>query len=151
MQHELVWKETLRFYPVAPTVPRVALCDVDLGGYRIPSGKKVSVAIAAAMRDPTCWSAPNEFDPERFAPERNEGKTAGSAYMPFGAGAHSCVGAQLASLQAKAFWHAVGTRARFRLAEPYQAKHEFRPLGMVSGDVELLIEPYPGRSSLPAQ
>ncbi|MEM7139184.1 MAG: cytochrome P450 [Myxococcota bacterium] len=140
-QHELVWKETLRYYPVAPSVPRAALCDVDLGGYHIPSGTIVSVVISAAMRDPACWTSPDTFDPERFSAKRNEGKKSGGAYMPFGAGAHSCIGAQLAGLEAKAFWHAFGTRARFKLAEPYEARHEFRPLGMVSGDVDMIVEP----------
>ncbi|MEM9728323.1 MAG: cytochrome P450 [Myxococcota bacterium] len=139
-QHELVWKETLRYYPVAPSVPRAALRDINLGGYEIPAGTMVSVIISAALRDPSCWTNPNAFDPDRFRSDRNEGKKSGGAYMPFGAGAHSCIGAQLAGLEAKAFWHAFGTRAQFRLAEPYEARHEFKPIGMVSGDVDLVIE-----------
>lgn len=60
--------------------------------------------------------------------------------MPFGAGAHSCVGAQLSALEAKAFWHTLLGKARFRLARPYEARHEFKPLGSVSGNVELSVE-----------
>ncbi|MDH3726744.1 MAG: cytochrome P450 [Myxococcales bacterium] len=50
---------------------------------------------AATRRDPSRWTEPDRFDPERFGTDRNEGKKSGGAYMPFGAGAHSCVGAQL--------------------------------------------------------
>lgn len=63
------------------------------------------------------------------------------AYMPFGSGAHSCIGALLASLEARAFWHAFLTRASFRLVKPYAARHELKPLGMVSGRVEFYVDP----------
>lgn len=139
-QHDLTWKETLRYFPVAPSVPRQALRDTTLGVHHIPAGTVVSVVLSAALRDPSCWTDPDRFDPERFSPERAEGKKSRGAFMPFGAGAHSCIGAQLSALEAKAFWHAFSSRARFRLAQPYQARHEFTPLGMVSGNVELIVE-----------
>jgi cytochrome P450 len=139
-QHDLVWKEALRFFPVAGSVPRQALHDVTLGDYHIPAGSVVSVNLCAALRDPSCWTDPEQFDPERFSAERAEGKKSGGAYMPFGAGAHACVGAQLAVLEAKAFWHTLLGKARFRLAHPYEARHEFQPLGIVSGEVRLVVE-----------
>ncbi len=137
---ELVWKETLRFYPVAASVPRRALRDTELAGYQIPAGTLISAVMTSAHRDPNLWTEPETFDPERFSSERNEGKKSG-AYMPFGSGAHSCIGAQLASLEAKAFWHAFLTRASFRLSKPYTARHELKPIGMVSGRVELYVDP----------
>jgi len=137
--HDLVWKETLRYYPIAPSVPRCALRDTELGGHRIPAGTVLGVVLSAALRDPSCWTEPDRFDPERFNAERNEGKRSG-AYMPFGSGAHACIGAQLSALEAKAFWQAFLSRARFQLTRPYEARHEFRPLGMVSGDVKLTVE-----------
>ena len=138
--HDLVWKETLRYYPVAPSIPRQALRDVTLGGYHIPAGTVVGVVLSAALRDPSCWTEPDLFDPERFSAERSEGKKSHGAYMPFGAGAHACVGAQLSALEAKAFWHTLLGKARFQLARPYPARHEFKPLGSVSGKVELIVE-----------
>ena len=139
-RHDLVWKETLRYYPVAPSIPRQALRDVTLGGYHIPAGTIVGVVLSAALRDPSCWTEPDLFDPERFSAERSEGKKSHGAYMPFGAGAHACVGAQLSALEAKAFWHTLLGKARFQLARPYPARHEFKPLGSVSGKVELIVE-----------
>ena len=138
--YDLVWKETLRYYPVAPSIPRQVLRDVTLGGHHIPAGTVVGVVLSAALRDPSCWTEPDRFDPERFGAERSEGKKSRGAYMPFGAGAHSCVGAQLSALEAKAFWHTLLGKARFRLARPYEARHEFKPLGSVSGNVELSVE-----------
>lgn len=140
-EHEWVWKETLRLYPVANALPRRPLRDVMLGGQRIPAGAFVLALLTPAMRDPRLWTHPERFDPERFAPERAEDTKCRGAFLPFGAGAHACIGARLSTVEAIAFWHTMLSRCRFRLARPYRARHEFRPLGVVSGDVELIVEP----------
>jgi cytochrome P450 len=136
-----VWRETLRRYPVAPDVPRRPLRDVELAGHRIPAGAMVLVLTAPLGFDPAVWTDPDRFDPDRFAPERAEDRQRRGAYLPFGAGAHACIGAQLSTMEAKAFWHTLLSRARFRLARQYAARHQLTPLGCVSGDVELIVEP----------
>src|SRR5262249_47575973 len=98
-QHEWVWKETLRLYPVASGIPRVALRDVELGGYRIPARTFVVALVATVLRDPRLWSAPEVFDPTRFAPDRSEDKRQRAAFMPFGTGPHTCIGMQLANVE----------------------------------------------------
>jgi cytochrome P450 len=60
--------------------------------------------------------------------------------MPFGAGHHACIGAQLSGLEAKAFWYHFLRKARIRLARPYEAHHAYRPVGIVSGDVSLVVD-----------
>jgi len=53
------------------------------------------------------------------------------------------------------FRHALLSKARFQLTRPYEARHEFRPIGMVSGAVKLSVRPiasapirgYPARSA----
>jgi cytochrome P450 len=62
-------------------------------------------------------------------------------FLPFGAGAHACVGAQIANVEVKAFWHAMLQRCRFRLATPYEARHGYLPIGILSGDIDLIVEP----------
>ncbi len=135
------WRETLRRYPVASSLPRRPLRDVELAGHRIPAGALVFVHLAALQHDPAIWTSPSTFDPDRFSPERAEDRKQRGAYMPFGAGAHSCIGAQLSTMEAKAFWATLLRRARIRLARPYEARHQFTPLGCVAGDVELIVEP----------
>jgi cytochrome P450 len=144
-QLDYVWRETLRFYPVAPSVGRLALRDVKVGDHEIPAGALVSVVLGSAFRDPARWSEPDRFDPERFGPPRNEGTLNKAVFLPFGAGHHACIGSQLSGLEAKAFWYQFLRKARIRLAQPYEARHEFRPLGMVSGDVALVVEPLEGK------
>jgi cytochrome P450 len=134
------WKETLRLMPVTGNVFRVPLREVEVEGARIPSGTFVMVSTGSLSRDDRWWSDPLRFDPGRFAADRAEDKKHKGAYMPFSAGAHACIGSHLANLEAKAFWHAMLTRCRFSLQPHYEARHQFRPLGCVSGKVRLKVE-----------
>jgi len=97
--------------------------------------------IAPVLRDPRWWPAPDSFDPERFSPERAEDKRHKGAYLPFGAGAHACIGAQLSTLEAKAFWQVFLSRCRLRLDPTYAGVHQLAPLGAVSGPVDLALAP----------
>jgi cytochrome P450 len=135
-----VWRETLRLFPVAPDVPRVALRDVDLGSWRVPAGAGVFPLLSAAMQDAGWWTDPKRFDPDRFTETRAEDKKHKGLFLPFGAGAHACIGAQLANLEVKAFWHTMLTRCRFRLEPDYDGHHQHMPLGIVSGDVRIRVE-----------
>jgi cytochrome P450 len=83
---------------------------------------------------------PQRFDPDRFSEARAEDKKHKGLFLPFGAGAHACIGLQLATAEAKGFWHAMLTRCRFRLERDYEGRHGFGPFGMVSGNVALVIE-----------
>lgn len=140
-QHEWVWKETLRLYPVAMGFARVALRDVELAGHRIPARTFISAVVAPVLRDARYWTHPERFDPERFAPGRAEDDQHRGVYMPFGTGAHVCLGMPLANFEAKLFWQMFLARARIRLARDYEARHQIMPIGSVSGSVELVVEP----------
>ncbi len=114
--------------------------DVEIGGHRIPAGTLVLAAIGPAQRDAPWWTHPDRFDPDRFADGRAEDQKRSGQFMPFGAGAHACIGTHLASAEVKAFWYAMVTRCRFRLARDYEGRHTYTPMGSVSGDVGLVIE-----------
>jgi cytochrome P450 len=60
-------------------------------------------------------------------------------YGPSGAGAHVCIGMQLANLEAKLVVHALLIRCRFELASHDDARHTFAPIGCVLGDVRLRL------------
>ena len=49
------------------------------------------------------WTHPRSFDPARFSPERAEEKGHFFQYMPFGGGAHKCLGLHFAEVQGKMF------------------------------------------------
>lgn len=93
--------EALRLYPPAHSVARTAARDEVLAGYAIPAGTTVLAAVWAMHRSPLHWSAPDEFDPRRFdLPSDQPPGGHRYAWMPFGAGPHTCVGMQLAMLEA---------------------------------------------------
>jgi cytochrome P450 len=140
-QTEWAWKETLRLLPVTSYLPRLALRETTLQGHRIPEGSYVAALMPPAMMDASVWTSPEQFDPLRFSDERAEDKKCKGAFLPFGSGAHACIGLHLATVEAKAFWHAMLTRCRFRLATDYDGHHGYAPLGVVSGDVKLVVEP----------
>ena len=72
----------------------------ELGGDRIPAGSTVVVSSYALHRSPDSWDHPDVFDPGRY--DVPAGETPGRrkhAWMVFGSGPHSCVGAQLATME----------------------------------------------------
>jgi len=140
-QHEWVWKETLRLFPVAMGFARVALRDTELAGHRIPARTFISAVMAPVLRDSRYWTNAERFDPERFAQGRAEDEQHRGVFMPFGTGAHVCLGMPLATFEAKLFWQMFLSRARIRLARDYEARHEIMPMGSVSGGVDLIVEP----------
>jgi cytochrome P450 enzyme len=72
-------------------VTRYLLEDIEIGGRLIEAGELVFASPGAANRDPRVWDDPDVLDVERPV-----GPT-----MTFGAGAHFCLGASLARLEAR--------------------------------------------------
>jgi cytochrome P450 len=94
----MVLQETLRLYPPAWQLPRLALRDDEIEGHKIPAGTTVVNMIYSCHRHPDVWPDPEHFDPERFLPERSEGRHK-LAYMPFGAGQRLCIGKDFAMME----------------------------------------------------
>ncbi|KAL6900833.1 hypothetical protein ACP4OV_005509 [Aristida adscensionis] len=95
-----VVKETLRLHPAVPVVTREAAAEgVSLGGFPVPIGTCILVNLWAIGRDPTVWSEPEEFMPERFLCTDRELHFRGSdfAYRPFGGGRRMCPGLDFAA------------------------------------------------------
>ncbi|WP_099023562.1 bifunctional cytochrome P450/NADPH--P450 reductase [Mycolicibacterium palauense] len=91
-----VINETLRLSPPVLGFDRMALSDTVIGGkYPIRRGEAVTVLTGALHRQPQWGDNVELFDPDRFSPERSEGRPA-SVFKPFGTGARSCIGRQFA-------------------------------------------------------
>jgi cytochrome P450 len=83
-------EETLRFDSPVQYVARVTTQDVELRGQRIPKGSEIVAFLGSANRDERHFADPDRFDPDRDA----------RGHMGFGHGAHFCLGASLARLEA---------------------------------------------------
>ncbi|MFP5076240.1 cytochrome P450 [Rhizobium sp. YIM 134829] len=75
--------EALRFDPGIAGVVRVAVEEIDLGGWIVPAGHMVLLSAVSALRDERVFADPHRFDLSR--PSLN------LARLAFGGGAHRCV------------------------------------------------------------
>ncbi|MFL5735074.1 MAG: cytochrome P450 [Chloroflexia bacterium] len=95
-----VVKEGLRLYPPAASLNRIAREDFEWRGYTIPAGALISYSPFVSHRMPTQFRDPEVFRPERFDPLAGD-SIPQYAYIPFGAGPRSCVGAPFATMEIK--------------------------------------------------
>lgn len=92
-----VVREVLRLFPPAFMTGREAVVDAELCGVPVKKGAMLLLPFWMLHRRPDLWRDADAFDPRRFLegpePER-------FAFLPFGAGPHVCIGAQLAMTEA---------------------------------------------------
>lgn len=94
----MVLLETMRLYPPVPAVTRTALAADVFDGVEIAAGTKIGVLPYVTHRLAEFWPRPDEFDPERFAPERLAAIEPFS-FLPFLLGRRACLGEHFAMLE----------------------------------------------------
>ncbi|GAA1397657.1 cytochrome P450 [Kitasatospora putterlickiae] len=92
-----VVKETLRLYPPAWMTTRVAATDVEVAGTLVPRGSTLMFCPYMVHRNPAVFDHPDDFRPDRWTPDYERGLPRG-AYVPFGGGAHLCIGNQVGTV-----------------------------------------------------
>lgn len=93
-----VIQESMRLYPPAWIMSRLALDDDAIGPYTVPAGGTVLVSPYLLHRDPASWTDPERFDPDRFTPGWEKERHS-YAYLPFGGGPRLCIGNQFALME----------------------------------------------------
>ena len=121
---EMAFKEALRMIPPVPSMPRRALKDFEFGGYTIPAGTQVGINIAMVHQMEEYWDEPSKFDPLRFTPEQVKARHK-YAWVPFGGGAHMCLGLHFAYMQVKILLAHVLSQYQIEIAEGYDP--EWKP------------------------
>ncbi len=95
-------KEIERVYnPAGVFLFRGVVKEIEYAGYSIPPGWGIIVAQALTHKLPTLYANPEKFDPERFAPPREEDKKEPYGLIGFGAGEHICIGMEFAKMEMK--------------------------------------------------
>lgn len=113
---ESVLKEVLRLHPPLIILMRKVLEDFTVEGTLIPAGKFVCAAPAITHRIASLFPNPEQFDPDRYSPERGEDKNL-YAWQAFGGGRHKCSGNAFALFQIKAIFCILLRRYEFELVE----------------------------------
>lgn len=91
-------KEAIRLYPPSTGLfTRVALRDVTIAGTAVARGTLAVIPVWHLHHDARSFPEPEAFRPERFLP--GAPPIARSAYLPFGAGPHFCLGQHFATVE----------------------------------------------------
>src|SRR5499427_9210376 len=109
-----VLTESLRLYPPAWGMARLAEEEHEIAGYPVLPGYGVAMAQWVVHRDPRWFEAPLDFCPERW--ENGLGKQLPRfAYFPFGGGPRQCIGNIFAMMEASVVLATIGQKYRFAL------------------------------------
>ncbi|CAH2322367.1 cytochrome P450 26C1 [Pelobates cultripes] len=123
-----VVKEVLRLLPPVSGGYRTALQTFELDGCQIPKGWSVMYSIRDTHETAEVYKNAELFDPDRFGPERNEGKIGRFNYIPFGGGVRSCIGKELAQTILKILAIELVGTAKWELATPNFPKMQTVPI-----------------------
>jgi cytochrome P450 len=136
---EMVVAESMRMFPPAWAVSRLAIEDVMIGEWLVPRGAVVVAAQAVTHRDPRWFPDPDRFDPLRFTPEAKATRPKLS-YFPFGAGPRICIGENFAWMEAVLIVATIAQRWKMELVSDEvtaQASITLRPKGGIQMRVNL--------------
>jgi cytochrome P450 len=137
---DMVLEETLRCMPPVPSLPRGLRQDVEFGGYRIPAGSAVGIHILHTHYMESLWPEPDRFDPLRFGAEQVRQRHK-YAWLPFGGGAHMCVGLHFASMQVKLFLFELLHHRRIELDEGYDLRMQWLPIARPVDNLPITLTP----------
>ena len=98
---EQILYEVERLHPPVPGGFRGVIQPFTFNGYTIPKGWLLQYSILVTHRLPHVYRNPNQFDPDRFGPERQETKPQPFHLIGFGGGPRVCIGMAFAKLEMK--------------------------------------------------
>ncbi|MDP9142866.1 MAG: cytochrome P450 [Pseudomonadota bacterium] len=135
-----VMKEALRLCAPVPGIPRRAVRDCEYKGFRIPEGSFVNISPWFTHTSPHIWNHPERFDPERFSEGRAEDRAHPFKWVPFGGGAHKCIGLHFGEMEVKAILHQMLLRFRWSVPENYVIKQDFTSLPIPKDRLPVTLE-----------
>jgi cytochrome P450 family 135 len=119
---DAVIAEAMRVRPPVPVTLRAVERDCIINDLAVPAGTIVMLYINAIHKRADLYPDPLRFDPERFVGRHPDIRH----WMPFGGGAHHCVGAQLSLLESRALLRTMLEQHRFapdRSPDERQVQH----------------------------
>lgn len=129
-------EEVMRIDPPVKAIYRVAQKSTEIGGVQTPAGTVIAVSLTGANNDPRHFEDPDRFDIDRPALRD---------HMAFSRGAHGCLGAPLARLEARvAIERLLARTSVIRISEdhhgrPGERRYRFEPTYSFRNMAELHI------------
>jgi cytochrome P450 len=136
---EMVLEETLRKYPPAWIGPRRAVEAFEFEGHTVPARAFVNYCSWASHHLPDVFPQPEEFRPERFAPDTPE--LAKGAYVPFGGGSRTCIGMRFGQLEVRTIATLILSRATLSLPADFRLDIRQMPTISPKGGMPMLVRP----------
>ncbi len=107
--------EAVRLYPPIAALSRIADGPDIVGGHQVKRRTLIVIAPYVLHRHRKLWDRPDVFDPGRFLGDEKQGIDR-FAYMPFGAGARTCIGSTFALQEATLVLATLVRNFKMRLA-----------------------------------
>ncbi len=117
---DLVFREALRLVAPVPWLMRRTLADTEVQGKYVPKDTLLMVLPSVTHILPDRWSEPLEFQPDRFAEPRHEEKGHRFQEIPFGGGAHKCIGMNFGTAEVKTLIHRLLLEYRLEVPPGYE-------------------------------
>ena len=137
---EMAFKEALRIMPPVPSTPRRALRDFEYLGIRIPAGAMVGINAHMVHNMEDYWDNPTKFDPMRFTPEQVKARHK-YAWVPFGGGAHMCLGLHFAYMQVKVLLAHILQRYSIEMDAGYNPEWKAWPIPQPKDGLKITFKP----------
>jgi len=137
---EMAFKEALRLKPPVPSMPRRAVRDFSFKGFAIPAGTLVGINPLFTHHMKDIWPEPDRFDPMRFSDEAQRGRHR-FAWVPYGGGAHMCLGLHFAYMQAKCFARHFLQNLEVSLPQGYKADWQMWPIPKPRDGLRIMVKP----------
>lgn len=113
---EMVLAESMRLFPPAWGIGRMAAEPVPLGPWTLKKNEIAIVSQWVLHRDPRYWPDPERFDPLRFTAEAKAARPK-FTYLPFGAGPRICIGESFAWMEGVLVLATLAQKLRFEVTK----------------------------------
>jgi cytochrome P450 len=134
---EAVCCEALRLHPPLAFLTRQTAKPLDIHGYDVPPGYGVSLVLPLIHTNPTTYTDPQRFRPERFL----ENTFGPDEFLPFGGGSKRCLGATFALQEMMIVVAGLVSRFRIRLARRWPIRPRARIITIEPvGGVPVVLE-----------
>ncbi|MGW8144092.1 MAG: cytochrome P450 [Anaerolineales bacterium] len=136
----MVFEESLRMYPPAWVLGRVALGEDTIGNFIVPAGTVVAISPYTLHRHLGFWNDPEIFNPDRFTQERSNERHR-FAFIPFGAGPRKCIGSSLAMVEAQLIIATAMQRFDLSLVSDHEIKPEIGFVARPDRQMKMMVSP----------